>query len=460
MNELSRNSSPEPPPYLISEDPSAKVKSSLKLSELIETPVEKHLPTVILNIGGLKHQILWKNLEKFPNTRLGRISRASNILEIESLCDVLVDHKISEIFFDRNPTTMGLILGFYRTGILHVDDTICPLAYSDDLKYWQINEIHIDPCCLIKFNVRRERVLEESGKLIEEDSDSSTSSQHEERFVSDTKRKIWYIMEKPYTSTLAKVMNIVSISFIIVSLIGMVLSTTHYFHVRNEKGELIEDNYPLNIIEAVCVIWFTIEYVVRFACCPNKLNFIKGFLNFVDLLAIVPYYVSLILLKTRGKSYQDIRKILQVFRIMRIFRILKLARHSTGLQSVGYTFKKSYQELGLLLLFMGMGVLVFSSLAYFAEKEDNGDAFSSIPSTFWWALITMTTVGYGDIYPVTLWGKIIASVCAICGVLFLAMPIPIIVNNFEQYYKEKLSQDKAEKIICKMKRQFKDDAKA
>ena len=142
-------------------------------------------------------------------------------------------------------------------------------------------------------------------------------------------------------------------------------------------------------------------------------------MNIVDVLAIAPYFVTLIIFESmpegednegfNGDDYcqlqgfdfssPEIRRIVGVFRIMRILRVFKLARHSKGLQSIAYTLKTSYKELALLVLFMSMGVLVFASLVFFAEKEEEGTPFVSIPTTFWWAIISMTTVGYGDMYP-------------------------------------------------------------
>lgn len=235
---------------------------------------------------------------------------------------------------------------------------------------------------------------------------------------------------------------------VIISTITLCLNTLPEVKITLPTGEH-EDNPELAIVEIICITWFTIEYWARFSSCPDKKLFLLSVMNTIDLLAILPFYIGLIIENLNGDinhNFTDVRRFVQILRIFRIVRIFKVARHSAGLQVLGYTVRNSGSELSLLLLLLLMGMTLFSSLVYYAEEDVEGTKFTSIIAAFWWAIITMTTVGYGDIVPVTLMGQIIGSMCCVSGILFIALPIPTIVSNFSAFYKDHLNKGKFSKL--------------
>ncbi|CAF0767048.1 unnamed protein product [Didymodactylos carnosus] len=434
---------------------------------------------VILNVGGVRHEVLWRTLDRLPNTRLGKLRKAETHDDIMKLCDDY-DLDENEYFFDRHPRSFTSVINFYRTGKLHLVDDVCVISFHDDLLYWGIDEYYLELCCQNKYHQKKEHVLEEMKKEAELLKVKEEETITQNQFCSIARKNIWDLMEHPHTSKAARVIAFVSIAFIVLSSFTLTVSTIEGIGCAANytlSSDDTQDSTPVDavsvaaasaaaaaakehhnhdetcreplflfVIETLCIAWFTMEYILRVFAAPDKCKFFKGVLNTIDLIAIVPFYISVILesLDTGNlKNIKSVRKVVQVFRVLRIMRILKLARHSTGLQSLGYTLRRSYKELSMLLMFLAIFILLFSSLAYFAERDGNGIQFRSIPHAFWWASITMTTVGYGDIYPKSFWGKLIGSVCCVCGVLVIALPIPIIVNNFAEYYKEQLRREKA-----------------
>ncbi|KAK7912971.1 hypothetical protein WMY93_013182 [Mugilogobius chulae] len=344
----------------------------------------------------------------------------------------------NEYFFDRNRPSFDAILYYYQSGGRLKRPVNVPFdIFSEEVKFYELGDEAI-----MKFREDEGFVKEEEKPLPED----------------EFKRQVWLLFEYPESSSPARGIAVVSVLVIVISIVIFCLETLPEFRDEKEylqpRGNSSQPdpgftpfNDPFFIVETVCIIWFSFEIIVRFFASPSKPAFFKNIMNSIDIVSILPYFITLgtDLAQHQGNGQQAMSfAILRIIRLVRVFRIFKLSRHSKGLQILGHTLRASMRELALLIFFLVIGVILFSSAVYFAEADEPTSQFTSIPDAFWWAVVTMTTVGYGDMKPITVGGKIVGSLCAIAGVLTIALPVPVIVSNFNYFYhRETDNEDQA-----------------
>ncbi|XP_054941195.1 voltage-gated potassium channel KCNC2 isoform X8 [Physeter macrocephalus] len=388
-----------------------------------------------------------------------------------------------EFFFDRHPGVFAYVLNYYRTGKLHCPADVCGPLFEEELAFWGIDETDVEPCCWMTYRQHRdaEEALDifETPDLIGGDPGDDEDLAAKRLGIEDAaglggpdgksgrwrrlQPRMWALFEDPYSSRAARFIAFASLFFILVSITTFCLETHEAFNIVKNKTEPvingtsvvlqyeIETDPALTYVEGVCVVWFTFEFLVRIVFSPNKLEFIKNLLNIIDFVAILPFYLEVGLSGLSSKAAKDVLGFLRVVRFVRILRIFKLTRHFVGLRVLGHTLRASTNEFLLLIIFLALGVLIFATMIYYAERvgaQPNDPSasehtqFKNIPIGFWWAVVTMTTLGYGDMYPQTWSGMLVGALCALAGVLTIAMPVPVIVNNFGMYYSLAMAKQK------------------
>ncbi|KAG2467770.1 potassium voltage-gated channel subfamily A member 2 [Polypterus senegalus] len=396
---------------------------------------------VVINISGLRFETQLKTLSQFPETLLGDPKKRMRYF----------DPLRNEYFFDRNRPSFDAILYYYQSGGRLRRPVNVPLdIFSEEIRFYELGEEAME-------------IFREDEGFIKE----------EERPLpeNDFQRQVWLLFEYPESSGPARIIAIVSVMVILISIVSFCLETLPVF--RNDEDDVqkgtVSNQFsnstssyhstsftdPFFILETLCIIWFSFEFLVRFFACPSKAGFFVNLMNIIDIVAIIPYFITLgTELAEKPEDGQQGQQamslaILRVIRLVRVFRIFKLSRHSKGLQILGQTLKASMRELGLLIFFLFIGVILFSSAVYFAEADEEDSHFVSIPDAFWWAVVSMTTVGYGDMVPTTIGGKIVGSLCAIAGVLTIALPVPVIVSNFNYFYhRETEGEEQAQYLLA------------
>ncbi|NXN72589.1 KCNG4 protein, partial [Himantopus himantopus] len=401
---------------------------------------------IMINVGGIKYLLPWSTLDEFPLTRLSKLKCCSSYEEIIQLCDDY-DEDTHEFFFDRNPNAFGMIVSFLAAGKLMLLRDMCALSFQEELRYWGIEESNLENCCFRK-------LFQKLQELAEVRKEEELRRGKEATCVLDEKTKFGQFMnrlrdmvENPQSGLPGKVFACLSILFVATTAISLCVSTMPDLRAEEDRGECSQKCYYIFVIETICVAWFSLEFCLRFIQARNKCQFFKGPLNIIDFLAISPYYVSLIFSEDDSNEEDDrpssntylekVGLVLRVLRALRILYVMRLARHSLGLQTLGLTVRRCTREFGLLLLFLCVAVTLFSPLVYLAENESGKVLeFTSIPASYWWAIISMTTVGYGDMVPRSVPGQMVALSSILSGILIMSFPATSIFHTFSHSYSE------------------------
>ena len=210
------------------------------------------------------------------------------------------------------------------------------------------------------------------------------------------------------------------------TIIFLILVSVVTFTVETVPGLSPEAMRILKVSEVVITLLFTLEYVLRIATTSKKWSYIFSFYGLIDLIAILPFYLSL------GVDLRSIR----IFRLFRIFRILKIAQYNQAMARLGKAFMLARHEI---LIFLGatLMLLYFAAVGiYYFEHVHQPEQFRSILDGLWWAVATLTTVGYGDVYPVTAGGKLFTFAILICGMGIVAVPAGLIAAALSKVARE------------------------
>lgn len=231
----------------------------------------------------------------------------------------------------------------------------------------------------------------------------------ENGIMNKTKDKLYEIIFEADTPA-GKMFDLVLLVVIFISVVLVMLESVP--SIRGQYQGL------LRMLEWIITGIFTVEYVLRIIIIKKAVRYITSFYGVIDFLAVIPTYISLFLVGSHSLA------VIRILRMLRIFRILKLSRYTQAGRSLARAIWASRTKINVFIFFVFVLVIVIGTVMYLIEGEEHG--FTSIPSSIYWAVVTLTTVGYGDISPETPLGQFIASIVMIMGYAIIAVPTGIV----------------------------------
>ncbi|GAV09350.1 hypothetical protein RvY_18905-1 [Ramazzottius varieornatus] len=427
-------------------------------------------PDITVSVNGSEFIFKSSELDLFPNSLLGSPQKRAPYY----------NPKEKFYFFPRNADIFPAIHYYYRSnGILQRPAFVGLRRFIDEVEFFQLGREAIIP------------LLEEEGIFIVETPEPASPRQ-----------KYWFhVFENLEYNILAKVIAAISILATSTSVLVFCVetleefqtwnctrsvggnqsagtaTTEHHEHVivtsagnitRPTFGTLFTESCTgpavLFIVETLCVTWFILELIVRFSVSPHRRKFLTNILNFVDFLAILPYFVSVAELCSGESSTLVVVNtlgLLRTIRLIKLVRLFKFSRHSRRIQMIFEILRATWAELGLAVYFLLIASVLFGSFAYIAEVDSRGDEhISSIPRGMYWAWITMLTIGYGDVVPMTPLGKVVGSICAVIGLVFWSIPMTFVSDKFDVYRRLYKDRDYLMGLLHKLRKEAQEEMAA
>ena len=236
-----------------------------------------------------------------------------------------------------------------------------------------------------------------------------------------------------YRTNAGKRFDIILLLLIITSVIGLILDSDNTIHQTYGKALLT--------VEWICTIIFTIEYIIRIYCCKSKKRYILSTMGIIDLLSIIPTYLTVF--------YAPIGSLMliRIMRLARVFRIFQLSKYLRSGHTMQIALRSSRPKIIVFILYISLIVIILGAIMYVVEGQQNG--FENIPKSIYWAVVTLTTVGYGDVVPITTLGKTISVFIMMLGYAIIAVPTGIVSSELTKNRKTNTQLRNQDEIISK-----------
>lgn len=383
---------------------------------------------VQINVRGEMFETYEHTLSRFPRTLLGSQTKRNRFYNPIR----------REYYFDRDKAVFNSILFYYQSnGILSKPETVSYETFSSELKFFQLDGFY-----------------EDSDEELDSELAAAARRKAAEtlpclRKLKRTRRNVWRFFEQPITPA-ERTYTKFSLILTVLSLVSLCLETLptvkhSQLHIQrgNETTQEITVDYEIvwSAVEVVFTIWFTVELILRFLCAPKIAQFVLSFSFLVDITALSPFYVKTVVESLARQKASDMIPY-PVLRVLRLVRLLKLKRYSVSIRLLFETIVDSREHMSLFVLCIVFNTILLSSFVYFSEGEGESSQFTSIPATFWFTIITLSSVGYGDYVPTSAAGKLVGTFCCIGGTVAMFCFTPVLFTEFrkswQRYYAEML----------------------